>query len=155
MRNIREPQLVTGQVVAIPRSLFRDTSWAWFSVQPLANGVSWDRRGGHLDTMRIDGRRLVLVGWAPWHLDPQSQTLTLYTDATLTTTWLHRSERPDVRRVLHDEALTDNGFAIELDFEADAAVPRSVPLCLVARDASDRGGVLIDSGAGDCDKYRR
>jgi len=155
VREIREPELVAGLVIAIPRSLFGDRSMAWFSTEPLAKGVPWERRGGHLDIVQSAGRRILLSGWAPWPHTAADPTLTLYTAIPMIADSVQRVARPDVATALGDPSLRDSGFTIELELPEGVMAPVDLHPCLVARDAASGTGVLIEPGGEACAAYRR
>ncbi len=154
VRDLLAPQLVTFQVVAVPRRLFGEIAPVWFFVRTLADGIAFGQRGGHVDQARIDGRRMRITGWAPWHKADGGESLTLHTDVPLVVVSARRAARPDVAQVLGDESLLNSGFDVEVEFTGGNPVPEGFAFCVVATGPSG-AGVLVGPDSSDCDARRR
>ncbi len=154
VREIVNPEIITFQVVAVPRRLFGETAPVWFFVRKLAGGIAFGERGGHVDEVRIDGRRMRITGWAPWHAGEGGESLTLHVDAPLIVVSARRVARPDVAKAFGDDSLRDSGFDVEAEFAGGNPVPEAFAFCVVATGPSG-AGVLVGPDPSDCDARRR
>jgi hypothetical protein len=154
VRDVLRPELVAFQVVAVPRRVFGEDGAVWFSVDKLAGGIASTQPGGHVDTVAIEGTRMRITGWAPWHAVGRGETLTLHTDVPLAVVSARRVSRPDVVRVLGDERLRDSGFDVVVETLRGRPLPEALAFCVVATEPG-AGSALIGPDRSDCGTRKR
>jgi len=150
VRDVQVPTLLAVNIMAVPRRAFHETTRPWFAIEPLKEFDGAPARGGSLDERRVDGRRLSLNGWAPWHGLHPGQTLSLYASAPLAVVSAWRYARGDVALVLRDESLHFTGFMVEAESVGDAPLPSDLTICVVAGGPGDAARTLIEPADPAC-----
>jgi hypothetical protein len=120
-----------------------------------APGGFAEKTAGFIDGVSIQGKRVIVVGWANLPYTDAGQTIHVFLSSAPMASSVEIVERPDVAETMQNEALMFSGFRIDLDFENTSGAKRALSEICVAADSVARPLTLLNATKSRCEHLNK
>jgi hypothetical protein len=105
-------------------------------------GWAPDGTGGALETVQVDGRKVLLMGWVPWGGIEGSEKLYVLSNEPLGGGGSAIQLRLDVAKKLQTEGMLYSGFAAWLERAGNADGKRGLSVCVISENTAGQRALL-------------